>query len=694
VTSGVSVSEEILVVDDTPASLKLLGGILSKAGYGVRLAPEGELALRSARQRPPALVLLDIRMPGLNGYEVCRALKADEKTRAVPVIFLSVSDDEQEKSLAFQLGGVDYVSKPVRAAEVLARVSTHLTLRRARLELEAQNTALTAAGELLEERVRERSAELEQANAKLQEQMRSQLELHERLRQSEARLSQVLRAATAYSIIAMGPSGVIEVMNEGAALMLGYSAEEVIDKATPMLFHEPQELARRASEQGVEPGFEVLVQKARRGEIDTREWTYVRRDGSQLTVSLTVTAMRSQDGQFTGFICVARDITGEKQLEQQLLQSQKMECVGQLSGGIAHDFNNLLTPIKGYVHIVKTSLPEDHPLRRDVLLIEQAADSAKELTRQLLAFSRKQIIDLKPVDLREIVRRSANILRRTIRENVRIELKLSPSLGVARADAGQIELVLVNLSINAQDAMQNGGLLIIETADAFLDEAYASHHPGVAPGPYVALAVSDTGVGMDEATMTRIFEPFFTTKEVGKGTGLGLSTAYGIIKQHGGSISVYSEKGHGSVFKVFLPRSNEAKASEPAAPSDVVLPGTETLLVTEDNHMVRALLDRLLPGLGYRILMASSAEECMALMKSHAGVIHLLLTDVVMPGLNGRELYERLRELRPALKVLFMSGYTTDVIGRHGMLDESVHFLHKPFTLAELSIKLRQALDS
>jgi two-component system, cell cycle sensor histidine kinase and response regulator CckA len=831
--------DEILVVDDTPASLKLLAGLLGEAGYRVRLAPDGELALRSARQRPPALVLLDVRMPGMNGYEVCRALKADEKTRSVPVIFLSVSEDDREKSLAFELGGVDYVNKPVRAAEVLARVGVHLTLRRAQLELEAQNAALASARESLEQRVQERSAELERANQKLKEQVQTQLDLHDRLRESEARLSQiidflpdatfaidlggkviawnrameqmtgikavdddgkgmlgrgdyeyavpfyavrrpilvdlvlesspeleeryarfkreggrliaegyagserlpgvyltgtaaplfdsdgklmgaieslrdiserkrsedalrvanerfasVLRAATAYSIIAMGPSGLIEVMNEGAELMLGYPAAEVVERATPMLFHDQNEVAQRAKEQQVEPGFEVLVQKARRGEIDTREWTYVRRDGSRLTVSLTVTAMRSQNGEFTGFICVARDVTGEKQLEQQLLQSQKMECVGQLSGGVAHDFNNLLTPIKGYVELMKMSLSEQDPLRQDLLEIERAADSAKELTQQLLAFSRKQIIDLKPVDLRDVVRRSANILRRTIRENVAIELKLSPSLGVVRADAGQIELVLVNLSINAQDAMPNGGLLSIETADISLDEGQLARHAGLSAGRYVMLAVHDTGTGMDEATMSRIFEPFFTTKDIGKGTGLGLSTAYGVIKQHGGSIQVHSEKGRGSSFKILLPRVNEAEASPRPEPSDLVQRGTETILVVEDNQMVRSLLSKLLPGLGYQIVVAGSADESVALAQARQDAIHLLLTDVVMPGSNGRELYDRLRKLRPELKVLFMSGYTTDIIGHHGVLDPGVHFLHKPFTRSALSAKIRQALES
>jgi PAS domain S-box-containing protein len=516
----------------------------------------------------------------------------------------------------------------------------------------------------------------------------------EAFRAANERFASVLRAATAYAITATDPEGVIKVVNGGAELMLGYPAEELVDRTTPLIFHDWNEVTARAKELGIEPGFGVFTQKAIQGAPDTREWTYVHRDGKRLTVSLTIGAMRNADGTLAGFVGIARDITVEKQLQRQILQSQRMESVGLLAGGVAHDFNNLLTPIMGYADMVQSWLPEDDPLREPVAEIGRAAGLAKELTQRLLAFSRRQVIALQTVDLGDIIRRFRAMLRRIIRENVAIEVDLPAASIPVCADAGQLEQVLVNLAINAQDAMPMGGVLTIETKDVDLDETYTARHLEVAPGPYVMLAVSDTGVGMDEATMARIFEPFFTTKEAGKGTGLGLSTVYGIVKQHSGSISVYSEKGHGSTFKIFLPRVLEAGAPRPGPRADVVLRGTETVLVVEDNETVRALVGKMLHGLGYEVLTTQGVEPCVALAEKRQGSLHLLLTDVVMPGMNGRELYERLRRLRPELKVLFMSGYTTNVIGHHGVLDQGVYLLQKPFTLSALSIKVREVLDS
>lgn len=515
------------------------------------------------------------------------------------------------------------------------------------------------------------------------------------IREANERFRSVLRAATAYSIIGTDPDGIIKIFNEGAELMLGHRPDEVIDKATPEMIHDPGEIAARAAEIGINPGFEVLVAAARLGETETREWTYIHKDGARLTVSLTVTAMRSETGLLNGFIGMARDITAEKKLEQQFIQSQKMESVGLLAGGVAHDFNNLLTPILGYTELLLRSFSEEDPRRRRLVQVKEAADRAKDLTHRLLAFSRKQVIELKTVALGDIIRQFEKILRRTIRENIQINIALAPSLGKVRVDAGQIELVLLNLSVNAQDAMPEGGVLTIEARDIELDAAYAASHAEIKPGPYVMLAISDTGLGMDEQLQAHIFEPFFTTKETGKGTGLGLSTVYGIVKQHGGSIFVYSERNHGSVFKVFLPRVEEDGHSVESSRSGVseVQQGLETILVAEDSEIVRLLACDLLESFGYRVLAAESPERCIGMARNFAGTIELLLTDVIMPGMNGKELYQALRGVRPELKVLFMSGYTSNVIGQHGVLDQDEAFVQKPFTIQSLSEKVRQVLD-
>jgi PAS domain S-box-containing protein len=973
--------DRILVVDDVPANLQLVVEILSEAGYQVRPAASGSMALRSVAVETPDLILLDVRMPDMDGYEVCRRLKADAATRSIPVIFLSAFDETADKVNGFEAGGVDYIIKPFQPVEMVQRIETHLALRRLQLQLEEQNRQLQqeiAEREQVEQALRQQEARLEELvairTADLQREIQGHKQTEETLKDSEQRLADiinllpdatfaidlqgkviiwnraaeeftgiksedmlgkgkyehalpfygtrrpilvdlvlkpaeeisssyprirrergvlmaeaytrsfkggeayllgtsaplydsrgsvigaietvrditdrhrqeellreserrllqiidflpdatfaidldgkviawnraieemtgvkaeamlgqgeheyslpfygirrpilidlvfksdeeiqqkyffvrkegacllaeadvpvqgedrvlwgiarplfdskgkivgaiesirditerkqaesaireanerfrsVLHAATGYSIIGTDQNGVIKVFNEGAELMLGYGAEEVIDQATLEIIHDPEEIVARAVEIGIEPGFEVLVAAARRGETETREWTYIHRDGARLTVSLTVTAMRSETGLLNGFIGIARDITAEKKLEQQFIQSQKMESVGLLAGGVAHDFNNLLTPILGYTELLLRSFSEEDPRRRRLIQVKEAADRAKDLTHRLLAFSRKQVIELKTLDLGDIIRQFEKILRRTIRENIQIDIVIAPSMGKVRVDAGQIELVLLNLSVNAQDAMPEGGVLTIEARDIEIDVAYAASHAEIMPGPYVLLAISDTGSGMDEQLQAHIFEPFFTTKETGKGTGLGLSTVYGIVKQHGGSIFVYSERNHGSVFKVLLPRvEGEGPSAESSrSGDDEVRYGLETILVAEDSEIVRLLACDLLESFGYQVLAAETPERCIEMAGGFAGTIDLLLTDVIMPGMNGKELYHALREDRPELKVLFMSGYTSNVIGQHGVLDQEEAFVQKPFTIQSLSEKVRQVLD-
>jgi two-component system cell cycle sensor histidine kinase/response regulator CckA len=380
--------------------------------------------------------------------------------------------------------------------------------------------------------------------------------------------------------------------------------------------------------------------------------------------------------------------------EEQLRHAQKMEAVGRLAGGIAHDFNNLLSVILSYGEMMSAELPKDDELHDDLSEIRRAAHRAADLTRQLLAFSRQQVLAPRVVDLNQVVTGMDKMVVRLIGEDVEVRTVAAPDLAPVMVDPGQIEQVLMNLVVNARDAMPDGGMLTIETRNVVLDEAYAEQHDGVKPGAHAMIAVTDTGVGMDKATLGRIFEPFFTTKGAGKGTGLGLSTAFGIVKQSGGHIWVYSEVGRGTTFKIYFPRATlDARHTTSTLPAASPR-GHETVLLVEDEEQVRTLVRAILVRHGYSVLVADAGPSAMKLAESYAEPIHLLLTDLVMPKMNGRELAERLAPRRPEMKVLFMSGYTDDTVVRHGVLDSGVAFLQKPITPDALARKVRDVLDA
>jgi signal transduction histidine kinase len=381
-------------------------------------------------------------------------------------------------------------------------------------------------------------------------------------------------------------------------------------------------------------------------------------------------------------------------LEEQLRQAQKMESIGRLAGGLAHDFNNLLTVIRGYTELMKTKIPAGDPQLEDLEQIRRASERATSLIRQLLAFSRQQILAPTILDLNELVTNLHKMLGRLIGEDITLATVLQPGLWPVTADPGQIEQVIMNLVVNARDAMPTGGKLTIETGNVRLDDSYAKTHLETAAGPCVMLAVTDTGHGMDKPTQARIFEPFFTTKESGQGTGLGLATVYGIVKQSGGDIIVYSEPGQGATFKIYLPAS-EIAADRQAAPQAILRTrgGNETILLVEDDEMVRSLIRRTLQGQGYTLLEARHGDEALSLSAQHSEPIDLLLTDVVMPQISGRELAERLKTLRPQMKTLFMSGYMDNTVVRHGVLEAEIEFLPKPFLPSVLTSKVREVLD-
>jgi PAS domain S-box-containing protein len=425
-----------------------------------------------------------------------------------------------------------------------------------------------------------------------------------------------------------------------------------------------------------------------------RVWKHRRKDGSIIDAETGSNPIAFQGR--PAVLVLANDVTQKKKLEAQLLQAQKMEAIGQLAGGVAHDFNNLLGVITGYTDLLLKDLGAQHPGARRAEQISKAAERAAGLTRQLLAFSRKQVLQPKVLDLNAVITHIETMLRRLIDEDIQLVTVLNEALGRVKADPGQIEQVIVNLAVNARDAMPKGGKLIIETANIDLDGKYTGTRTEVKPGPYAMLAVSDTGHGMDAETMSRIFEPFFTTKEEGKGTGLGLSTVFGIVKQSGGHVGVYSEVGRGTTFRVYLPRAddNGEVAAGVAALPEPRRARAETILLVEDADALRMMIQEMLETAGFQVLAGGSPEEALAVVEGHSGPIHLLLTDVVMPRMSGPQVAERVKAAWPGVKVLYMSGYTDQAVVHHGVLEGGSHFLQKPFTSDALLRRVIEVLDA
>jgi len=528
--------------------------MLKRQGYKVRGVPNGAMALKAATNAPPDLILLDINMPQTSGYEVCEALKANDLTRDVPVIFISALNEALDKVKAFSVGGVDYITKPFQIEEVLVRVETHLSLRSLQKTLQATN-------ETLEKRVEERTAELARTVQRLEEQI---------------------------------------------------------------------------TERQREEGWRVA-------------------------------------------------------LEGQLHQSQKMDALGRMAGGVAHDFNNVLAVILGYSDILGQMEYDEKTLAR-VNEIKLAAGRGSALTSQLLAFSRRQVFQPSVMSLNQAVVEMEKMLDRLVGEKVNLSLALQPDLATVRADPGQIDQVVMNLAVNARDAMPEGGGLQFATTEVEIGRSEADVKKPA--GRYVVLSVTDTGTGMDEETRRRIFEPFYTTKEDGKGTGLGLATVHGIVNQSHGYLEVESEVGKGTTFLVYLPALAGAVQEEgKSRPVGGQIQGTERVLVVDDEPEFREMVRQLLEGLGYAVLMASGGLEALEIAEQEERPIHLVLTDVVMPGMNGRELADKISVTLPDSKTLYMSGYMDDAIVHSGLSGGELAFLQKPFTREDLAYKIREILD-
>jgi PAS domain S-box-containing protein len=491
-------------------------------------------------------------------------------------------------------------------------------------------------------------------------------------------------AAISY-IAELGINGQWHYISPQVEAITGYSQDEWLTNSRDWTRHIPQE------DHGV---IQAAEDASLRGERFQAEYRIVRKDGAVIWVSDTAVVVSGSNSHpvMEGIIV---DITERKLLENQLQQSRRMEAVGRLAGGIAHDFNNLLTIIKGYAELAEQRTAMQPELRADIQQIENAAERASTLIRQLLAFSRRQVLQPKIIDLNAIVLGLDKLLGRLMGEHIEMVTRCGANVGHVKADPAQVEQVIMNLVVNARDAMPKGGRLTVETVNVELDSTYARDHVSVKPGSYVMLAVSDSGIGMSPETVAHIFEPFYTTKESGQGTGLGLSTVYGIVKQSGGYIWVYSEPGKGTTFKVYLPRVAAPVEAKPEVMEvQTAGKGSETILLVEDEEAVRELASRILSAKGYSVVAAKSTKEAEQFAEKHGGKIHLLLTDIIMPGTSGRELATRITARHPRTRVLYMSGYTDNVLAQGGVLEPGLSFLQKPFTPGTLVQKVRDVLDS
>ncbi len=631
----------ILLAEDNPDDAELIQRELRKSGVDVTIRRvDSAVAFRRALDEvEPDIVLTDYSMPQFTARDALRI--ALEARPATPVIVVTGSLDEETAADYIKDGASDYVLK-THLTRLPAALVGALERRRARVATEAAHKALLG---------------------------------------SEAKFAKAFNANPSGMAITTLDGRVVDV-NEAFLRTLGYTRQEAIGRTTVDLglWRSAEERAR-------------AIQEAQSlGRVQTIEIEGHTKERARRTL-LYSAELIELDGT-PHVLVLTTDITERRQLEEQLRQAVKMEAVGRLAGGIAHDFNNLLTAIIGSADLLLEDLDPASPARDDVTEIRRAGDRAAQLTRQLLAFSRRQPLTPRVIDVNALVADMDRLLRRLIGEDIELRTVLTPDLGAVRADAGQLEQVIMNLAVNARDAMPRGGKLTIETANTELDESYAREHVTVRAGPAVMIAVSDTGTGMDSETLAHIFEPFFTTKEVGKGTGLGLATVYGIVKQSGGHVWVYSEPGRGTAFKIYLPRVTEPVEGVGAATAPTTLQGTETILVVENEVPVRELARRMLEARGYTVLTAAAPADALALVERHPEPIHLAVTDVILPGMDGPALARRLEQVRPGLRVLFVSGYANEAIVHHGVLDKGVAYLPKPFTAEALARKVREVIDA
>ena len=683
--------KRVLVVDDHESNRYLLRALLQGSGYGVEEAENGNDALAIARASPPDLVISDLLMPEVDGYTLLRHWRADAKLREIPfIVYTATYTDPRDERLAVALGADAFIVKPAEPDVLLARIADVLGAARrgqprgsAKPQLE-ETVLLKEYNEVLVRKLEKKALELERTNRELSAEVAERKHAEEKLRESEERFRATFEQA-AVGIAHVDVGGRFLRVNDKLCEITGFSREELLGFTFADLTL-PEDSA------GDDEARRAMLAGSQR--LYAAEKRYRRKGGGTTWVNIVTTLARDRGDRSRYFITVVVDITGRKLLEEQFRQSQKMEAVGRLAGGVAHDFNNLLTVIFGCTDQMITLPGVDAQVQEAAETINEAGERAADLTAKLLGFSRQTILQPKVIDLNAAINATASLLRRMIGEDVVLSTSLDPGLSRVRIDPVQLDQVLMNLAVNARDAMPRGGRLAIETANVTIGAEQADLHPDCATGPHVVLRISDTGSGMAPEILERIFEPFFTTKEAGKGTGLGLAMVFGIVQQSGGCVHVASEPGHGSSFEIYLPAVTEQAFAPRPEPSAAQVGGAETVLLVEDEELVRDLAVRALQAHGYKVIAAGDGEEALEIARGSEQPIALVLTDVVMPKLSGPELVDRLKARFPAIKVLYMSGYTDDAMLRHGLMEATVSYIQKPFTPLGLARKTREVLDA
>jgi len=679
---------KILNIDDNDENRYLVETLLKKSGYEVVSAMNGAEGLDLLQSGGIDLIISDILMPVMDGFQLCRTIKADDRLKSIPfIIYTATYTGPQDEAFAMKIGADRFLQKPCEPELFLQGVQDVLTAAgKGNVASCTEPIPEEEALKLYSERL---VRKLEDKMQQLENEVLARQQTEETLRRSEKKYKSLYNSIRDAILVVDMERSIIDC-NQAFVDLFGYSQSEIIGKNASVVCENIKVFSTF---------LDSITEEIE--SINHPSAHFVKKNGTIFPGEINVFFLKDEDRGTAGFVGLIRDMTErvraertQKNLESQLYQAQKMESIARLAGGVAHDFNNMLSVIVGYTELTLKMINPTDKAYENLLEIQDAVVRSSNITRQLLAFARKQIIAPVPLDLNLAVEGTLKMLRRLIGEDIDLAWLPETNLWPVKMDPSQVDQILANLCVNARDAIDGVGRITIETDTAIFDAAYCADHPGFIPGDYVLLAVSDNGCGMDKETRDKIFEPFFTTKTIGKGTGLGLSTVYGIVKQNNGFINVYSEPGKGTTIKIFLSRHSEQPLEDTRKiPESIPSGHGETVLIVEDEPSILKLAERILKELGYSVLTAESPSQIKQLFAEAPIQIDLLFTDVVMPEMNGKDLSRQLQETCPDMKTLFMSGYTADGIAHHGILDEGVNFIAKPFSVSDLAKKVHEILS-